>query len=700
MLACSIPAFSDTPEQIEQYRYGIGLVQRRMYDEASKVLQRLTSDPTPFSMSDAAIYWLAECEYRTNNFVKAAGYYKQIVTKYPESQFYDRAAYGLGWSHVKDNNPKSAVEAYELVTKKDIPLWIDANLKIGWLMVKYDMDTDAMITVYENLLKESSLRKEQKFECNLQIAVGRFNQKLYKVALEFFQKAYEFAPAEKQQAVRYYIAECNFRINDYETSASEYAKTIALGVNTVLGQKSAYYLAWSHIKNGTGEKAIPLLTKEVENSESVVRGESLKTLVDILMNKHDYDKAIDIITKYSSILNEEDRSEQHFTKSLALARIGEFEKSIKEFNAFIKTFPKHEKVPEAYYQIGLVNISLGRFKEAIKDFDHITSPDTEASLREKAIYRTGECWFNLGNITVAGDCFNKVIKLFPKGNTRVDALYQIGELAYLDHNYEDALTAFNAIGESDNELAPQSVFRSGEVLMKAKRWNEAVAKFEQYLKMQPEGKLKEDAYFKIGLSQLELKDDAKAIEAFSALLNAKGYFRQEARFNIAEIASRLENYPLAIQHYKAILAEEPKHPLASQAKRQVGIALYKLKDYENAIVIFKEILKDYPSSDVAIPESRLWLGKSLVASGKIDEGILEVLKVPILYPGNSNSADAYFTAARGYKLVGQTAKMKQMYEETLKHKPTEEMKHEAEEVLKNLKQSVKKEKNTKEKLKK
>ena len=673
---------ADTPEQREQYRYALGLIQRHLYEEAAKVLSRILSEPQAFSQSDGALFWLAECEYRQKNNIKAAGLYEKLLKDYPDSIFRDRAAYGLGWAHTNDNNPKSATEAFARVSRKDLPLWIDANLKRGFLMVRFNMDTDQTVRVYEELLKESTLTDQQRFESHLQAGIGKFNQSIYRQALDHFAKALELCPDDKRQPLQFYIAEAHFRLKNYKEAASEYASTIALGPDSQLGQKSAYSLAWCHIRLGEPDKAIPHFEKQAANKTSAVRAESVKNLVDLLMNLHQYEKAITAVDNGLDALPAAERAELAYIRALAISRTGEFEKSLTAFADFVKKYPKHAKTDEAIYQTGLVNIALSRFKEAIEYFEKVSSEKVDPDMREKAIYRIGECWFNLGNIKLAGDNFNKVIKLFPKGKARYDALYQLGELAYMQDSHADALTAFEAIAASKNELAAQATFRSGEVLMKAGRHNDAIIRFQEYLNRYPDGKLKEDAIFKIGIAWLELKDKAQALAAFSQLMNAKGYFRQEARFHIGEIARELENYPLAIQHYKAIIAEDAVHPLASRARRAVGISLYQTKDYPGAIETFAAILKDYPATDAAIPESRLWFGKSLIASGDIENGILEVLKVPVLYPGSEFIAPAYAEAARAYAKLNNINKSRMMYEELLKVKPSVELRQEAETALK------------------
>ncbi len=681
-LSADISFGADTPEQTEQFRYAMGLIQRQLYEEAAKVLSNILSEPRVFSQSDAALFWLGQCEYSQKNYIKAAGYYQKLIKDYPNSNFRDKAAYGLGWSHSSDNNPKSSAEAFAKVSKKDINLWKDARFKRGFIMVKYKMDTDQMIKNYEELLEEPSLTNQQKYECHLQIGIGKYEQSIYRQALEHLEIAVNDCPVEKKQAIKFYISESYFRLKDFTRATSEYSETIALGPDTAIGQKSAYSLGWCYINLKQSEKALSLFVKQADNPKSVVQTECARNTIDLLMNMHQYSEAINRIDKYINSFTEEEQESLLYIKALALSRLGDNEKGLKAFAEFKKKFPNSTKKDEATYQTGLIQISMSRFKEAIKTFDTISSEKTNPDIREKAIYRIGECYFNLTNITEAGNAFNKVIKLFPQGKTRIDALYQLGELAYMQESYADALTAFEAIAKGNNDLSSQALFRCGEVLMKSGDYQEAIKKFKEYRIKNPNGKLAEDALFKTGLCWQELKDDAQALAAYSQLMNAQGYFRQEARFNIAEIARSVNNYTLAIQHYKAIISEDPKHPLALASKKASGICLYAMKDYTGAKEAFNEILKNYPSTDIVIPETRLWLGRTMIALNETDDGILELLKVPVLYPKCEYISTAYIEAARAYNSLGKTDKAKKMYTEVLKSNPTQDQRKEAEEATK------------------
>lgn len=677
----NIKLFSDTIEQREQYRYALELIQKKMYKEASKFLSNILSEPKVFSKTDEALFWLGQCEYSQENYVKAVGYYQKLLKDYPNSDFYDKAAYSLGWAHNNDNNPKSAAEAFYKVSKNDLNLWIDSRIKRGYIMVKYQMDTDLMIKNYEDLLEIPFLTDEQRYECHLQIGIGKYNQSIYRQALEHLEIAIDNAPEDKKQAISFYISESYFRLKDYQRATTEYANTIGYEPDSSIGQKSAYSLAWCYIYLQQADRALTLFVRQADNPKSVVQKEAAKNVIDLLMNMHKYFEAIDRIDKYLLNFSLKEQESLLYIKALALSRLGENEKGLKAFTEFKKQFPNSQKKDEATYQIGLIQISMSKFKNAIKTFESILEEPTKSEIREKALYRIGECYFNLTNITEAGNAFNKVINLFPNGKTRIDALYQLGELAYMQNSYADALIAFEAIASGKNHLSLQALFRSGEVLMKEGKYKEAIDKFKEYNLIAPKGKLNEDSLFKTALCYLELKDEAKALEFFSKLINAQGYFRQEARFNIAEIARKAENYALAIQHYKAILSEEPKHSLAPVSKKAVGICLFLMKDYDNAKDIFNEILKEYSSNKAVVSETRLWLGRTLIESEEIEKGILELLKIPVSFPKSEYVATSYLEAARAYNKIGKADKAKKMYNEVLKSKPTENQKIEAEQAL-------------------
>lgn len=672
-LTQAAPVFSassrDLPETVQQYKYALGLIQRQLYEEADHVLTKINSDPTPFSNRDGAIFWQAECNYRLKKYTPAIALYTQLMRDSQQSAFFNRAAYGLGWAHARDNNPKSAIEAFSRVSAKDRSLFVDSRLKMGFLMVKYAMDQGKAADLYEQILLEKDLKDAQRQEAHLQSGIIRFNQSLYESSITHFQQALPLSPPEQQPGVLFYLAESFFRHKQFPEAIEQYQQIETASAPKDIKDKAAYSLAWCHIKVGKPEMAVILFKRLADDPTAVVRAEAIENLVELLMNLHQYRDAATWMKRASLVLKEEKAREMQYMHGLALSRLGEFQESLSAFQSFIKAHPKHKRSEDAHYQCALVRISLGKYREALDDLSPLLRRETTPEMREKSLYRTGECYFNLGNIASAKESFERLIADYPQGSARMDALFQLGEIAYQTGHHADALEAFTTIGKGSSDLSSQAAFRAGEVLMKAGRHADAVSRFEEYLSRFKKGSLREDAQFKIGLCRLELKDPAQALAAFSQLRESKGYFRQEARFQIGEISRALGNFPLAIQQYKAIIAEEPNNPMTARARRAVGISLYHMKDYPAAEETLRSILKDYPASDASIPETRLWLGRTLVALNNIEDGISELLNVPVMYPKSTLHAEAYAEAARAYDKSGRRDKARRMWSEVLRIQP-------------------------------
>ncbi|MBI3039536.1 tetratricopeptide repeat protein [bacterium] len=676
------PIYQGSPETIQQYKYAMGLINRRLFDEALNVLSRIIDDPNPFENRDSAIFWKAECFYRLGKFREAISAFENFYKEYPESVFRDRAAYGLGWAYSKDNNPKSAVEAFARVSPRDPKLRIEALLKMGYIMTKFGMDPKEVAEVFEELLSNPGLSSEQKFDAYMQVGVQRFQEALYDAAATQFVKSLEFAQPAQKPNVLLYLAESLFRNKKFSEAISRFQEISKASSTPDISDKANYSLAWCLIKSGKPSDAVPLLIKSADNPSSTTRKESVKNLVELLMNLHRFRDAIVWMEKGARVLSGDEAIEMEYLRGLALSRLGEFPAAIDVFKAFIKNHPKNSRCDDARYQFSLLYITMGKFFDAIKELEPLLRVSTAPQTKEKALYRVGECYFNLGNMENAKNSFERLIKEYPKGSARLDALFQLGEIEYLSGNHNKALDAFSAIGTTNEELSGQAIFRAGEVLMKAGRFSDAVERFEEYLNRFSKGTLREDARFKIGLCELERKDKGRALAAFSELRESTGYFRQEARFQIGEIAREMGNYPLAIQHFKAILSEDPKNPLASRADRAVGICLYKMKDFEGAQAVFKKIIKAGSATDNVIPECYLWLGRAMIALGKTEDGILEVLKIVVLFPKSPLLAEAYAEAARGYESLGKLQKSAKMWRELQKIRRSGPLFDEAQKSLK------------------
>ncbi|MBF0410429.1 MAG: tetratricopeptide repeat protein [Candidatus Riflebacteria bacterium] len=687
---CAQSAFSETDNLDEQYKYALGLYKRKLYEESITVLKKILAEKIPFSKRDGAWFWLGESLLQTSKIPESISAFDTLLREYPKSEFRDRGAYNLGWAHTRDNNPKSAIEAFSIVSKKDSEYYIDSRLKMGFLASKFGYEPAKILEIYAELLDFQGLSNEKKSDVLMNKGIQLFNIEKYDDAYLAFEDSLKTFPRINRPGILLYQAECRFRSNNFTEAEPLFKRLVDMQPKNDILHKALYGLSWCRIKLKKYEDAINSLSQLAYDHKAANVIEAQKNLIELLMNLKKFDQAIFWMTKIESLLPQEEAIQMNLRRGMTHTQTGNYDAAATIFKDFVKKNPKHAKCSDARYQLGINYISQGKFKDALDEFAPLLRRETEPAIREKAIYRTGECYFNLGNFKGARESFERLLKEYPDGNTKFDALYQFAEIEYSTGNITNALEAFKSLSESKNEMSGQAAFRIGEVLIKAEKYQDAILAFENYINRFPDGALVEDAKFKTGLAYLELKDTGNALAAFSEIRESKGYFRQEARFQIGEIARTMGNFPIAIQQFKAIVNEDPKNPLASRAKRAIGICLYQAKDFPAAIQTFESILKELPAGDIAVPESRLWYGRSLIAAGKDQDGIIELLKIPFLYPKSPLAPEAYSESARAYTKTGNHEKAASIWEEYLKTQSSGPLADEARQTIKKQKKLKKK----------
>ncbi|MDH3393742.1 MAG: tol-pal system protein YbgF [Desulfobulbaceae bacterium] len=88
----------------------------------------------------------------------------------------------------------------------------------------------------------------------------------------------------------------------------------------------------------------------------------------------------------------------------------------------------------------------------------------------------------------------------------------------------------------------------------------------------------------------------------------KGEMVPNARFWLGDCLFKLREYELAILEYQKVIADFPKHDKAPAALLKQGQSFERLKDEETARIVYKKLIEDFPKSEQAETAKR-WLDK-------------------------------------------------------------------------------------------
>ncbi|HYR22992.1 MAG TPA: tetratricopeptide repeat protein [Chthoniobacterales bacterium] len=151
-------------------------------------------------------------------------------------------------------------------------------------------------------------------------------------------------------------------------------------------------------------------------------------------------------------------------------------------------------------------------------------------------------------------------------------------------------------------------FNMGEFLLKAKRFDEAIAQFQIFLAGHPSDPA---ANFQIGSAFMEKGELDPAIRHFQTTLKVEPD-NPEAETNLANVLLKAERLDEALEHYRSVVRHEPRSALAHY---NLAVGLHRQGRLSEAIVHYREALAIQPG----YPDADYFLGEALLQNGQPDE---------------------------------------------------------------------------------
>ncbi|NOQ90621.1 MAG: tol-pal system protein YbgF [Gammaproteobacteria bacterium] len=121
-----------------------------------------------------------------------------------------------------------------------------------------------------------------------------------------------------------------------------------------------------------------------------------------------------------------------YSKAFALLKEGQYEQSIKSFEAFKNNYPNSKYADNAQYWLGEANYVSRSYKKALADFQQLIAQYPESSKNAGARLKIGYVYFEIKNWSAAREALQQVISLYPdstvakKANERLQRMKREG----------------------------------------------------------------------------------------------------------------------------------------------------------------------------------------------------------------------------------------------------------------------------------
>ena len=438
----------------------------------------------------------------------------------------------------------------------------------------------------------------------------------------------------------------HFMEGNYKESKVSFERLINGYPGGNLYQKALYGIVWSFWKEGMYEESAQYLRMYEEKNNT-----DEKNLV--IAWESFYKK--DFVYAYEGMKKILEKNKDTGLRDAALLLMGksaegrgDFKEALKIYQRFMKEFPENPRIYDAYNRTVKIYLTLGDLDSATKILESYTekyasSLPIQQDLRQDSSVKD----------------FNQEPDSGLDSMQIADNYQETGEAEKAIELYRDLL---DKASEPLFKLSIRNRLR--KVYFEKGMYKEYTESSIQFIHYEP-GVLMPDIE---GVKPGKKKDTEQAMSKDED----QPFKIESGAISLYMTADTLlqSGYPeQAYEIFRKIIDNYPDEKGLDEERLKIGLLFLKEKEYDRAIKSFIQTIHGTGDSKLKV-EAHFWLGESFQNSGRLEDAVLEYLKIPYLYPENDLWAGtARFRAGEIFERQGKLDDAVVMYQKlVLKYK--------------------------------
>ncbi len=400
------------------------------------------------------------------------------------------------------------------------------------------------------------LTKDEVIEFHFKLGYSYFSKKKYELAKQNFYEIKDMQ-SDYYAPTNYYYGHLSYIDSNYQTALESFKR---IDKSPGFGAIVPYYVSQILFKQGNYQEVIDYAPAILENGK-VKREAEIKGII----------------------------GSSHF-------KLKNYKAAIPYFEDYFRKASKRSE--DDYYQLGFSYYQNKQYDKAIKYLGRVAANDDKRA--QICNYILAESYIKTDNKEYAKAAFKRAYELGFDKSINEDALFGYAKSSYeLAYNpYDGATEIFHKfLDEFPNSTKKNKVYEYLlDMYTTTKNYKEALKSIERIKDKNFQIK---EAYQKLSYNRgVELyykKDFNNALTQFANVrkYNIEPVLNAKSKFWIAEIKYRQEKYTEAINGYKAFKTTTGalSTKLMTLADYNIGYAYFNQKDYDNAIVSFRNFIK-------------------------------------------------------------------------------------------------------------
>jgi TolA-binding protein len=351
-------------------------------------------------------------------------------------------------------------------------------------------------------------------------------------------------------------------------------------------------------------------------SDAVVRE------ADAMFMQKDFDKASQLYDK-AIAANSGNPDYARYQKSLILGLQDKNDEKIALLNTIVNKVPASEYKQEAQYELAVSYLESERSAEAITLLKSLSeNKSIPENLRAKSLSKLAYAYQESGKNAEAIDAYKKYIAEYPSASDRTAATDALRNL-YITTGQPEQYAAFlkeNNMPAQGDAGIEQTYYAAAETDYGNSNWAKATEGFSKYLTQFPNGGNANKARYYRAESYYHMKDQAKALTDYDAVVNA-GWsdFTDEAAARAAEIAMQNKDYAGAQKYYGTLRSAAMDNTNLQKAYSGLMKSSFEKEAFTEADAYADTLLSLPEINAAAQNEAQLYKAKALQRNNKLEE---------------------------------------------------------------------------------
>ena len=529
--------------------------------------------------------------------------FQDYLAKYPQVEKSDRINSYIAVAALYNHDYAGAVEAYDKID---------------------DLDDD----MRDNYMKANYLRARQLIENgSYTLAVP-----CLKVSAYYSKKNSRF-----NHLSRYWLAECNFRTENYQEARKMFVELYNL--SALYGAPESYLIpyniAYCFYQEGDYKSAVKWFDEYLGEKSVTYRKEALERKADCLFIAKDYDAAA---AAYELVLADYFNADDiypYYQAAIAYGLDRKPAKKIEKLSSVMDASPEARFYPEALFELGRTYAVREDESNAFKCFNKLAQEVKDSNYVAQAYIEMGSLARNSSQYDEALGYYKTVVEEMPNSGYAESALLAIESIYQTKDKPEEYIAYIENIGKGAAKTADEKemlYFNAAEQLYLSANYQKALVSLQKYIDAYPSGKNVYKADFYMADSYRNLGQVEKACESYKKVMaDGEGSFVELSMLNYAKLSYDLERWADAFSGYSSLYSSAVIESNKSMAVIGMMRSAYKGHEWAEAVKNADRVLFD-PKAEAAVRQEAEYVkAKSYLATSRRDEafGILEKLSADV-----------------------------------------------------------------------